>query len=115
MMAAISVVVVVGVELFWLRTGIFKKAQFWIAYGIIVFFECLVDGWLTKLPEAIVIYNPEQFTGWRFPFDVPVEDFAFGFSLIVLTFMLWERAGARRGDRDAAGSAPAAPGPIPRR
>lgn len=114
-LSIISVVAVVGVEFLWLRTGLFAKAQFWIAYGIIVFFECLVDGWLTKIPETIVVYNPEEFSGWRFPFDIPVEDFLFGFSFIILTFLLWERAGARQAARDASASGSAATPPSPRR
>jgi lycopene cyclase domain-containing protein len=98
--SVVAVVAVVAVELLWLRTGIFGTATFWIAYAVIVFFECLVDGWLTKLSAPIVIYNPDQFSGWRFPFDIPVEDFLFGFALIALTIMLWERADP---DRDRAG------------
>jgi lycopene cyclase domain-containing protein len=114
-----AIAAVIAIELLWLRTGIFGTATFWIAYAIIVFFECLVDGWLTKLSAPIVIYNPDQFSGWRFPFDIPVEDFLFGFALIALTIMLWERAGA---DRDcdragegAPGSGPEAATPTPPR
>jgi lycopene cyclase domain-containing protein len=91
-LAVLSVVAVVAGELLWFRTGVFRKAQFWIAYAVILFFECLVDGWLTKLSAPIVTYDPHQFSGWRFPFDIPVEDFLFGFSLIVLTILCWERA-----------------------
>ncbi len=90
-LAVVSVLAVVGVELLWFRTGLFGKAQFWIAYAIILFFECLVDGWLTKLSAPIVTYDPDQFSGVRFPFDIPVEDFLFGFSLIVLVLLCWER------------------------
>lgn len=101
-LAVFSVLAVVAAELLWFRSGIFAKATFWIAYGIIVFFEILVDGWLTKLTAPIVVYDPDQFSGWRFPWDIPVEDYLFGFSLIVLTLILWDRygpaqAGARRG------------------
>lgn len=91
--ALASVLVVVAVELLWLRTGIFATATYWIAYGIVVFFQVLVDGWLTKLSAPIVIYSPEHFTGWRAPFDVPVEDYLFGFSMITLAIILWVRAG----------------------
>ena len=91
--ALVSVIVVVAVELLWLRTGIFATATYWIAYGIVVFFQVLVDGWLTKLSAPIVIYSPEHFTGWRAPFDVPVEDYLFGFSMITLAIILWVRAG----------------------
>lgn len=98
-LAVASVLAVVGAELLWLRSGIFTKPTFWISYGIILFFEVLVDGWLTKLSAPIVLYDPDQFSGWRFPFDIPVEDYLFGFSLIVLTLILWDRSGpaSRRG------------------
>ena len=95
-LSVVSVVAVVAAELLWLRTGLFRKPQFWIAYGIILFFEVLVDGWLTKLSAPIVVYDPDEFSGWRFPWDIPVEDYLFGFSLIVLTLILWERAGPGR-------------------
>lgn len=99
MLSVASVVAVVAAELLWFRTGIFGTARFWIAYAVILFFECLVDGWLTKLSAPIVVYDPDQFSGWRFPFDIPVEDFLFGFSLIVLTLLCWERAGRARPGR----------------
>ena len=92
-LAVLSVVAVVAAELVYFRTGLFRRAQWWIAYAIIVFFEVLVDGWLTKLSSPIVVYNEDQFSGIRFPFDIPVEDYLFGFSLIVLTLLLWERQG----------------------
>ncbi len=94
--SVVAVIVVVAVELLWLRTGIFATATYWIAYGIVVFFQILVDGWLTKLSSPIVLYNPDKFSGWRVFFDSPVEDFLFGFALITLPIMLWEWAGQRR-------------------
>jgi lycopene cyclase domain-containing protein len=94
--AVASVAVVVAVELVWLRTGLFRRASFWIAYGICLFFQVLVDGWLTKLSSPIVRYNEDEFSGWRFPFDIPVEDYVYGFTLIALTLLLWERTGQQR-------------------
>ncbi len=91
-----SVVVVIVAELAWLRSGIFRTATYWIAYGIIVFFQVLVDGWLTKLSSPIVTYNPDEFSGIRVPFDVPIEDYAFGFSMCTLAIILWVRAGKAR-------------------
>ena len=91
----VSVVVVVAVELLWLKTGIFKKATFWIAYGIVVFFQILVDGWLTKLSAPIVIYDPGYNSGLRAPWDIPIEDYFFGFSLIVLPLLIWLRQARR--------------------
>lgn len=95
--SVVAVVAVVAVELLWLKTGIFGKVTFWVSYAIILFFEVLVDGWLTKLSAPIVIYNPDRYSGIRFPWDIPVEDYLFGFALIVLTILLWERAGRRDG------------------
>ena len=91
----VAVLVVVAVELLWLRTGIFTKLTFWISYAIIVFFQVVVDGWLTKLSAPIVLYNRDENSGIRFPWDIPVEDYLFGFALIVLTILLWERAGGK--------------------
>lgn len=91
--AAMAAVAVVVVELAWLRTGLFRTAAYWISMGIVFFFQVLVDGWLTKLSAPIVLYNPEELTGIRFPWDVPVEDYLFGFALITLVMLLWERAG----------------------
>jgi lycopene cyclase domain-containing protein len=91
----VAVVAVVAVELLWLKTGLFGKVTFWISYAVILFFQVLVDGWLTKLSAPIVTYNPDKFSGIRVPFDIPVEDYLFGFALIVLTMLLWERAGRR--------------------
>lgn len=111
--AVAGVVAVVVVELAWLRTGVFRTATFWIAYGIVVFFQVLVDGWLTKLSAPIVIYNPDRFTGWRAPFDVPVEDYLFGFALVTLPILLWVRFGPDR--RRAAGGTSTRTGTGPSR
>ncbi len=91
----VAVLAVVGIEVLWLRTGIFRRLTFWISYAIILFFQVLVDGWLTKLSAPIVEYNRAKNSGIRFPWDIPIEDYLFGFALIVLTIILWERAGRR--------------------
>lgn len=93
--ALASAVTVVAVEVLWLRTGLFRRASFWVAYAICLFFQVLVDGWLTKLSSPIVRYDEAELSGWRFPFDVPVEDYVYGFTLIALTLVLWERSRLR--------------------
>jgi len=118
--AVAGVVAVVLIELLWLRTGVLRTATFWIAYGIVVFFQVLVDGWLTKLSSPIVIYNEDELTGWRAPFDVPVEDYLFGFALVTLTILIWVKVGpsGRRPDRRSPGGEPTSrtgTGPSPRR
>ena len=100
LLAVLSVLGTVAVELFWLRTGIFRKGQYWIAMAIVYFFHVLVDGWLTKLSAPIVIYDGSQITGLRVPWDIPVEDYLFGFSMLTLTLMLWVRLGDRSAGRD---------------
>lgn len=93
--AVLSVVVVVALELLWFRTGVFRTLQYWIAMAIVLGFQVPVDGWLTKLSDPIVIYEESETTGWRVPWDIPVEDFAFGFSMVTLTMLLWLRLGSR--------------------
>ncbi len=98
LLAVLSVLATVAVELFWWHTGLFRKGQYWIAMAIVYSFHVLVDGWLTKLSAPIVIYDGDQITGLRVPWDIPVEDYLFGFSMITLTVLLWVRLGDR-GDR----------------
>ena len=78
-------------ELLVLRTGIFTKVVYWITMAISMAFMIPVDGWLTKLSDPIVIYYPEQFSGVRFPFDIPIEDYGFGFAMVTLTLLVWHR------------------------
>ena len=89
-MTALGMIVVVGLELLVFRSGIFRRAKYWAALAICLGFQCLVDGWLTKLSDPIVIYNPDKFLGIRFPFDIPIEDFGFGFAMITAVLMLWQ-------------------------
>ena len=90
--ASAAAIVVVLLELTLLKTGLFKKSSYWITLAIVWFFQILVDGWLTKLDAPIVTYTRADFSGIRFPWDIPIEDFAFGFSLATLTLLLWEKA-----------------------
>lgn len=89
-MTALGMIVVVGLELLVFRSGIFRRAKYWAALAICLGFQCLADGWLTKLSDPIVIYNPDMFLGIRFPFDIPIEDFGFGFAMITAVLMLWQ-------------------------
>lgn len=102
-LAVVSVLLTVAVERWWLRTGLFRRAQYWLAMALVFAFQILVDGWLTKLSAPIVLYAPEQMTGVRFPWDIPVEDFLFGFSMVTVTILAWLRVtgttGTARGSR----------------
>jgi len=89
--AIISVIVVCVLEWAVLRTGLFRKPAYWISMVIVFGFQILVDGWLTKLSAPIVIYNERHTSGLRFPWDIPVEDFLFGWALVTGVLLLWVR------------------------
>ena len=93
--AVLAVLAVCVLELV-LRTGLFRRPAYWLSMLIVVGFQILVDGWLTKLSAPIVVYDDRQITGIRFPFDIPVEDFLFGFALVTAVLLLWERQRERR-------------------
>lgn len=95
LLAVVAVLVTIALER-WSGTRVFTRVQFWVSMLIVVAFQVLVDGWLTKLSAPIVQYNPEHQLGLRFPWDVPVEDYLFGFAMVASTVILWERAKAAR-------------------
>lgn len=85
-------------ELVWLKTGLFRSPSYWITIGISLFFMIWVNGWLTKLSAPIVRYYEPYFLNVRFPWDIPVEDYAFGLALINLSLLgwLWPERGRKR-------------------
>ena len=98
-LTVIAVAAVVLAELLWLRTGIFRTLQYWLTMLIVFAFQVLVDGWLTKLPNSIVHYSAEEFSGIRFPFDIPIEDFGFGFAMVTCALLVWHWLGSREARR----------------
>ena len=89
--AVASVVVVGTAELTVLRTGLFRRPAYWVAMAFVLAFQIPVDGWLTKLSAPIVLYHRSAMTGLRFPWDIPIEDFFYGFALVTAALLLWER------------------------
>lgn len=94
--AVASVGAVLALELMALRTGLFRRPAYWLSMVIVIGFQTLTDGWLTKLSAPIVIYDDRQTSGVRFPFDIPIEDFLFGFALVTAVLLLWERQRERQ-------------------
>jgi lycopene cyclase domain-containing protein len=94
---AITAALAVGV-LEWtvLRTGLFRRPAYWLSLLIVIGFQIVVDGWLTKLSAPIVVYDDRQTSGIRFPLDIPIEDFFFSFALVTAVLLLWERQRERR-------------------
>lgn len=88
-----------------LRTRLVTRASFWASYAIVLFFQLLTNGWLTG--RGIVTYSGDAILGtsqpvalgqWRVLF-APVEDIAFGFSLVLQTlawWVFWGRRGVQR-------------------
>lgn len=89
-----------------LRTRLTTSGTWWTAYGIIVVFQLLTNGWLTG--RGIVRYDPEAIIGsGRVTFVgdgrlayAPVEDLGFGFALVLTSCVVWVWLG-RRGEREA--------------
>jgi lycopene cyclase domain-containing protein len=94
--AIVAALAVGALELTALRTGLFRRPAYWLSMLIVIGFQILVDGWLTKLSAPIVVYDDRQTSGIRFPLDIPIEDFFFGFALVTAVLLLWERQRERR-------------------
>lgn len=106
-LAVIAVLTVVVLELRALRTGLLRTRAYWITLAICYGFMIGVNGWLTKLSAPVVVYDEHETTGWRLPWDIPVEDYLFGFALLTLAMLLWDhgRGPAASGKEQAIWSA----------
>ena len=93
LLALIAVAVAVFVDLLVTRSRILATGKFYFAWGILVFFQLLTNGWLTG--RNIVMYDEAHIIGPRLAY-APVEDLLFGFALIVLTITVWVRLGQAR-------------------
>ena len=92
-LSAAAAVAVVAAELAWFRTGVFRLRAYWVAMAVVFAFMIPIDGWMTKLSDPIVIYNPDALSGVRFPLDIPTEEFVYAFAMVTLAIVLWLRAG----------------------
>jgi lycopene cyclase domain-containing protein len=84
----LTILVAVVVDLFVLRTRILRTKAFWASYGIVFFFQLIVNGVLTGF--GIVQYDPRVIIGIRLAY-APLEDLGFGFGLVTMTLSLWAR------------------------
>jgi lycopene cyclase domain-containing protein len=91
-LALAAVLAAVALDLAVLRVGVLRRRTFWVAYGIVLFFQLLSNGWLTG--RGIVRYDPEVILGARLAY-APVEDLLFGFALVVWTLDCWLLTGRR--------------------
>ena len=99
--AAVAVLAAILADLIVLRTALLRSRTWWTAYGIVVVFQLLTNGWLTG--RGIVRYSDEAILGsGRIAFIgegriayAPVEDLAFGFALVLMCCAMWVWTGAR--------------------
>lgn len=87
--AVAAPVAVVVLELRVLRTGLFRRGRYWIAVAMLLGFQILFGGWLTKPYATVVHYVDDPTIGVRAPLWFPVEDFGFGFAMITFTLLAW--------------------------
>ena len=92
-LAVAAVGVVVVAELAWLRTGALAMRAYWITVSVALAVQVVVDARLTKLPHAVVIYDPTENLGVMIPFDTPAENLLFGYALVTASVVAWLRAG----------------------
>jgi lycopene cyclase domain-containing protein len=85
-LALLSVVIVVLLDLFLLKTRLITRKGYWTAYSIILFFQLITNWWLTS--RGILTYDEATIIGVRIA-SAPVEDLLFGFSMVTLTMALW--------------------------
>jgi len=97
----LAALIAVWADLFVLHTALVRSRTWWMAYGIVVFFQLLTNGWLTG--RGIVRYSDAAIVGserivlfgdGRVVY-APVEDLAFGFALVLTSCAVWVWAGAR--------------------
>jgi len=105
--AVVAVLAAVALDRWGARTRLTTSGTWWTAYGIIVAFQLLTNGWLTG--RGIVRYDRDAILGSdlvRFVGDgrlvyAPVEDLAFGFALVLTTSAVWVWLGPRSGEEQA--------------
>ncbi len=82
-----------------LRTRLLRSRSWWTAYGIVLLFQLLTNGWLTG--RGIVRYAGSAILGsgrivafgdGRVAY-APVEDLGFGFALVLASCAMWVWAG----------------------
>ena len=99
-LAVVGVAFALALDQVVLRTRLVRRRVFWVAYAIILVFQLISNGILTY--RHVVRYDSGAILGLRIA-GAPVEDLAFGFSLVLQTVSWWawwgRRLTAGRGSR----------------
>ena len=86
--AITGVFVALITDYFIAQTRLILTKRYWMSYAIVVFFQLITNWWLTS--RNIVMYSPDAIIGWRIA-SAPVEDLLFGFALVTLVLILWDK------------------------
>ena len=86
--AITGVFVALITDYFIARTRLILTKRYWTSYAIVVFFQLITNWWLTS--RNIVMYSPDAIIGVRIA-SAPVEDLLFGFALVTLVLVLWDK------------------------
>jgi len=86
-LSILAVILVIILD-FTLGTKLCKRKAFWNFWAILVVLLFIVNGYLTWRP--IVMYKSNFITNFRL-FTIPIEDFLYGFSLVTLNLIIWEK------------------------
>jgi lycopene cyclase domain-containing protein len=86
--AVFAVLFALTTDYFIARTRLIRTKRFWTSYAIIIFFQLITNWWLTS--RNIVMYSPDAIIGVRIA-SAPVEDLLFGFALVTLVWILWDK------------------------
>jgi lycopene cyclase domain-containing protein len=105
--AIVAVLVALALDRWAAHTRLTTSRTWWTAYGIIVVFQLLTNGWLTG--RGIVRYDPDAIIGSGRVLLVgdgrlvyaPIEDLGFGFALVLTTCVVWVWLGRRNGEETA--------------
>ena len=88
-LAITGVILTVITDLFILRSRLLLTKRYWASYAIVVFFQLITNWWLTS--RNIVQYSEDAILGPRIA-SAPIEDLLFGFTLVTLVLIRWDRA-----------------------
>jgi lycopene cyclase domain-containing protein len=88
-LAISGVFLTVITDLFILRSRLLLTKRYWASYAIVVFFQLITNWWLTS--RGIVQYSDDAILGPRIA-SAPIEDLLFGFTLVTLVLIRWDRA-----------------------
>lgn len=105
--AVVAALAAVALDRWAAHTRLTTSGTWWAAYGIIVVFQLLTNGWLTGRgivrydPDAIIGSDRVTFVGAGRLVYAPVEDLGFGFALVLTTCVVWVWLGRRSGEEDA--------------